>query len=98
MVFSTTAILANYLLLIADVAHAADIDPTQWLGGNSPWFVGPDVNNIPYEVPDGCSVDMAVFVSRHGSRYPDPGAYNGWVALSDKVGSNTSPNAILLLT
>jgi hypothetical protein len=85
MGFSTTVILANCLLLTAGVAHAADLDPTQQLGGNSPWFQGPDVNDIPYEVPDGCSVDMAAFVSRHGSRYPDPGAYNGWVALSAKV-------------
>jgi hypothetical protein len=96
MGFSTTAILANCLLLTAIVAHAADSDPLQQLGGNSPWFQGPDVNDIPYEVPDGCSVDMAAFVSRHGSRYPDPGAYNGWVALSAKV-SFTSLYAILLL-
>ncbi|KAI4835423.1 putative histidine acid phosphatase [Aureobasidium sp. EXF-8845] len=85
MSFLTTATLANCLLLTASVAHAADIDPTQQLGGNSPWFQGPDVNDIPYEVPDGCSVDMAAFVSRHGSRYPDQGAYNGWVALSAKI-------------
>jgi acid phosphatase len=97
MGFSTTAILTNCLLLTAGVAHAADLDPTQLLGGNSPWFQGPDVNDIPYEVPDGCSVDMAAFVSRHGSRYPDPGAYNGWVALSAKV-IPTYLYAILLLT
>ena len=97
MGFLATATLANCLLLTASVVHAADLDPTQWLGGNSPWFQGPDVNNIPYEVPDGCSIDMAAFVSRHGSRYPDPGAYNGWVALSEKVSPRSSPNAIFLL-
>jgi hypothetical protein len=85
MGFLTTVTLANCLLLTASVTHAADVDPTQQLGGNSPWFQGPDVNDIPYEVPDGCYVDMAAFVSRHGSRYPDQGAYNGWVALSAKV-------------
>lgn len=92
MSFLTTATLANCLLLTASVAHAADIDPTQQLGGNSPWFQGPNVNDIPYEVPDGCSVDMAAFVSRHGSRYPDQGAYNGWVALSAKVSISISPH------
>ena len=97
MGFLTTATLANCLLLTASVAHAADLDPTQQLGGNSPWFQGPNVNNIPYEVPDGCSVDMAAFVSRHGSRYPDQGAYNGWVALSAKVCSRSLPRTILLL-
>ncbi|KAG9695595.1 phosphoglycerate mutase-like protein, partial [Aureobasidium melanogenum] len=81
----TNATLANCLLLTASVAQAATSDPTQQLGGNSPWFPGPDVNDIPYEVPDGCSVDMAAFVSRHASRYPDPGAYNGWVALAEKI-------------
>ncbi|KAH0008172.1 phosphoglycerate mutase-like protein, partial [Aureobasidium melanogenum] len=81
----TTSTLANCLLLTASIAQAATSDPTQQLGGNSPWFPGPDVNDIPYEVPDGCSVDMAAFVSRHASRYPDPGAYNGWVALAEKI-------------
>jgi acid phosphatase len=89
MGFLTTATLANCLLLTASVVHAADFDPTQQLGGNSPWFQGPDVNDIAYEVPEGCSVDMAAFVSRHGSRYPDQGAYNGWVALSAKVSSRS---------
>jgi acid phosphatase len=98
MGFLTTATLANCLLLTASVAHAADLDPTQQLGGNSPWFQGPDVNDIPYEVPDGCSVDMAAFVSRHGSRYPDQGAYNGWVALSAKVILRSRSCAIPLLT
>ncbi|OBT95588.2 hypothetical protein VE01_05912 [Pseudogymnoascus verrucosus] len=58
-----------------------------YLGGNSPWFPGPDVNNIPNQPPAGCSVDMAAFTSRHGSRYPDPGSYNGWVALQTKIQS-----------
>lgn len=74
----------NWLLLSASLAQAA-IDPLQSLGGNSPWFQGPDVNDIPYEVPDGCSVDMAAFVSRHGSRNPDPSAYTQWKDLAAKV-------------
>lgn len=47
---------------------------------------GPNVNKISPEVPDKCTVDQAVYVSRHGSRYPDPGAYAEWQALHDAVG------------
>jgi hypothetical protein len=46
---------------------------------------GPDVHGISSDVPDGCTVDQAAYVVRHGSRYPDPGAYSGWVALYQKV-------------
>jgi hypothetical protein len=48
-------------------------------------IVGPNVNGVSNEVPDGCTVDQVVYVSRHGSRYPDTGAYNQWVALYEKV-------------
>ena len=58
-----------------------------FLGGNSPWFPGPNVNGIPYETPQGCTVDMAAFTSRHGSRYPDPSAYQQWQNLSTKIHS-----------
>ncbi|KIW56530.1 hypothetical protein PV05_05187 [Exophiala xenobiotica] len=56
-----------------------------YLGGNSPWFAGPNVNNISPDVPDQCTVDMAAFVSRHGSRYPDPGSYSTWTTLQSKI-------------
>jgi acid phosphatase len=46
---------------------------------------GPNVFGISSDTPEGCTVDQAVYVSRHGSRYPDPGAYDGWLALYDKV-------------
>lgn len=48
---------------------------------------GPNVFDISSETPEGCTVDQAVYISRHGSRYPDPGAYNGWLELYDKVRS-----------
>lgn len=47
--------------------------------------VGPNVFKISPEVPEGCKVDQAVYISRHGSRYPDPGAYEEWLALYAKV-------------
>ncbi|KAB5550958.1 histidine acid phosphatase, partial [Coniochaeta sp. 2T2.1] len=42
---------------------------------------GPNVYNISSDVPEGCVVDQAAYILRHGSRYPDNGAYNGWVAM-----------------
>jgi hypothetical protein len=36
-------------------------------------------------VPDNCYVEQAVYAVRHGSRYPDSGAYNGWVAMQQRV-------------
>jgi hypothetical protein len=47
--------------------------------------IGPNVNKISSDVPEGCSVDQAVYVVRHGSRYPDPGAYAEWQALHEAV-------------
>jgi len=61
-------------------------DPLKWLGGNSPYFVGPNINGVDNVVPEGCTVDQVAYVTRHGSRYPDQGAYNGWVDLYNKVG------------
>lgn len=42
------------------------------------------MNNISPEVPEGCVVDQAAYISRHGSRYPDTGAYNGWVSAAER--------------
>lgn len=85
-----------------------DFNPLEHLGANSPWFPGklspcsrttsltfnsgPNVFGISSDAPDGCTVDQAAYVSRHGSRYPDPGAYNGWVALYEKVNLASIPD------
>lgn len=44
------------------------------------------MNGISSDVPDNCYVDQVATASRHGSRFPDQGAYNGWVNLEKKVG------------
>lgn len=67
----------------------ASFDPLHHIGGNGPWFSAPNVFNIDAEPPTGCVVDQVAFVSRHGSRYPDPGAYNEWTATSAKVRCRT---------
>ena len=87
--------------LLLSTAVAEKFDPLQHLGGQGPWFPGkldapqalnisltqiaPNPNDISSEPPAGCSVDTAAFLSRHGSRYPDPGAYNGWLSIYYKV-------------
>ncbi|KAL2840867.1 histidine phosphatase superfamily [Aspergillus pseudoustus] len=69
------------------VSFGSDFDPREHVGANSPWFAGPNVNKISSDVPEGCSVDQAVYVVRHGSRYPDPGAYAEWQALHETIQS-----------
>ena len=60
-------------------------EPLKWLGGNSPYFAGPNVNGVENVIPEGCVVDQVAYVARHGSRYPDTGAYNEWTTLYAKV-------------
>ncbi|KAK2603016.1 hypothetical protein N8I77_009504 [Diaporthe amygdali] len=62
-------------------------EPLKWLGANSPWFAGPNVYNISSEIPENCYVDQAAYVSRHGSRFPDTGAYAGWVDMQERFSS-----------
>ncbi|EAW06805.1 putative histidine acid phosphatase [Aspergillus clavatus NRRL 1] len=81
----TILILCKIGLGYSASVHA--FDTWQHLGANSPWFAGPNVNKISPDVPDKCTVDQAVYVSRHGSRYPDPGAYAEWQALHDAIQS-----------
>ncbi|KAK8237080.1 putative histidine acid phosphatase [Phyllosticta capitalensis] len=71
-------------------AEAAPFNVLQHLGGNSPWFQGPTIFDIEPTAPIGCTVDMAAFLSRHGSRFPDKGAYAEWVALEKKIQSATN--------
>lgn len=59
-------------------------DPLKWVGANGPWYAGPNVYNISPDVPENCYVDQAAYISRHGSRYPDNGAYSGWVEMQQR--------------
>ncbi|KAK5116667.1 hypothetical protein LTR62_007341 [Meristemomyces frigidus] len=82
------ATVAISLFALGALAKSS-FDPLQHLGGNSPYFTGPNVFGISPDPPPGCSVDQAGFLSRHGSRYPDPGSYNGWVTLAQKIHNAT---------
>ncbi|KAI0840293.1 phosphoglycerate mutase-like protein [Hypoxylon sp. FL0890] len=59
-------------------------NPLQWLGANGPWYAGPNIFGISPEIPQDCHVDRAAYVSRHGSRYPDQGAYDGWLSMYER--------------
>ncbi|KAG8410269.1 hypothetical protein J3458_017983 [Metarhizium acridum] len=81
-------------LLLPDGAAAKN--PLAHLGGNGPWTIGPDVQNISSDVPENCHVDQAAYILRHGSRYPDQGAYNGWVEMARRFkNSNYTANGPL---
>ncbi|KAH8178128.1 histidine phosphatase superfamily (branch 2) domain-containing protein [Sarocladium implicatum] len=68
-------------ILTPDGAMAQN--PLGHVGANGPWQPGPNVFGISPEIPSNCKVDQAAYISRHGSRYPDSGAHNGWVAMAD---------------
>ncbi|KIM98232.1 hypothetical protein OIDMADRAFT_128149 [Oidiodendron maius Zn] len=67
-------------------------DPLQFAGANSPWFVGPNVFGISNEVPKGCTVQQAAYIVRHGSRFPDPGSYNSWVSIAERIQAAVQEN------
>ncbi|CAN9292924.1 unnamed protein product [Alternaria alternata] len=74
-------------LAISSTAVAAqdNFNIFQHIGGNGQWFPGEETTGISSEIPTGCKVDLAAFFSRHGSRYPDRGAYNGWVEFAEYI-------------
>ncbi|KKY23667.1 putative acid phosphatase [Diplodia seriata] len=87
--FGVAAAAAAAATLTTVVSGEQDFNPLQHLGGNGQWFPGPNVFGIDPAAPEGCTVDQAAFVSRHGSRYPDTGAYAEWTALEAKIKNAT---------
>ncbi|EPE34607.1 Phosphoglycerate mutase-like protein [Glarea lozoyensis ATCC 20868] len=63
--------------------------PLTQLGANSPWFAGPNISGESNDIPEGCTIENAAYVVRHGSRYPDSGAYAEWTALYTKIQSSS---------
>ncbi|OKO92772.1 Constitutive acid phosphatase [Penicillium subrubescens] len=89
----TSLLLAAATGQAAVLAPANDIEfpsvkgvqnPLQYSGANTPYLAGPNVNGVVNDVPDKCTVQQAAYVVRHGSRFPDTGSYNSWVAIKDK--------------
>ncbi|TCD61551.1 hypothetical protein EIP91_008263 [Steccherinum ochraceum] len=59
-------------------------NPVEHSGPASPLFTAPSQAGIPYEIPEGCTVDQAAYMVRHGDRYPEPGSLTGWQQLFAK--------------
>ncbi|KAK7750663.1 hypothetical protein SLS62_007363 [Diatrype stigma] len=50
-------------------------------------YIGPNIFGISADPPENCYVEQAAYISRHGSRYPDQGAYDGWVSMYERFQS-----------
>ncbi|KAL7625643.1 hypothetical protein AAE478_004863 [Parahypoxylon ruwenzoriense] len=97
-----SAVGSRYLAPLQDInfpSSESATNPLQWLGANGPWYAGPNIFDISPEVPQNCHVDRAAYVSRHGSRYPDQGAYNGWVSMYERfqAGNFTADGSLSFL-
>ncbi|KAL4255725.1 histidine acid phosphatase family protein [Pleurotus pulmonarius] len=79
-----TRTLVLCLLAVHGVGGEANFNPLQHSGPASPYFDAPSQDGIPTETPPGCRVDQAAYILRHGSRYPEPGSFQGWVNLFNK--------------
>ncbi|KAK2017500.1 histidine acid phosphatase [Colletotrichum eremochloae] len=93
---------SRFLAPVQDInlpASDSAAHPLEHLGANGPWFAGPNVNDISSDIPENCYVDQAAYVLRHGSRYPDPGAYNGWVSMQQRfqAGNYTASGSLSFL-
>jgi hypothetical protein len=53
--------------------------------------IGPNIYGISNAVPDNCVVEQVSYNVRHGSRYPDSGAYAQWTTLFAKVNFSVDP-------
>ncbi|VDC05071.1 unnamed protein product [Peniophora sp. CBMAI 1063] len=67
----------------------AKFNPLHHSGPASPYFDAPVRDDLGYETPDGCVVDQAAYLVRHGSRFPEPGSFGGWQSLYWKIQNAT---------
>lgn len=56
-----------WLLFFVHKTTAAKFDPLQHSGPASPYFDAPSEDGISEDTPDGCIVDQAAYIIRHGS-------------------------------
>ncbi|KAJ7583789.1 phosphoglycerate mutase-like protein [Mycena floridula] len=81
-----------FLFLFLLCSRIRAFNPLQHSGPASPYFDAPSQAGISPETPDGCIVDQAAYILRHGSRFPEPGSFSGWQSLFAKF-QNTSYTA-----
>ncbi|KAI3613264.1 histidine acid [Moniliophthora roreri] len=83
---------SGIVLVLAQAAVLASnvpFNPLHHSGPASPYFDAPSQSGIASEVPEGCVVDQAAYIARHGARYPEPGSYIGWKILFSKFQNAT---------
>ncbi|GJE97574.1 phosphoglycerate mutase-like protein [Phanerochaete sordida] len=82
--------VTSLLVVACSVASIlAAFNPLHHSGPASPYFIAPHEDNLPQGTPDGCVVDQAAYIVRHGSRYPEPGSFTGWQMLFEKFQNAT---------
>ncbi|KAF9464155.1 phosphoglycerate mutase-like protein [Collybia nuda] len=74
---------------VVRVVSQTPFDPLQHSGPASPYFDAPSREGISSNTPSGCTVDQAAYILRHGSRYPEPGSFQGWQTLFTKFQNAT---------
>ncbi|KAA8895040.1 putative histidine acid phosphatase [Sphaerosporella brunnea] len=80
--------LVALLAFFSSTVSSEEWNVLQHLGANGQWFPGPDIYNLHGPAPpSNCIVEQAAYIVRHGSRYPDPGAYSQWLSLHNKTSS-----------
>jgi acid phosphatase len=59
----------SLLLLVITLGSTARcaFNAIQHAGGESPWFPASEQYGISAVLPDGCTVDQAAYITRHGS-------------------------------
>ncbi|EKM53795.1 uncharacterized protein PHACADRAFT_260319 [Phanerochaete carnosa HHB-10118-sp] len=67
----------------------ARFNPLHHSGPAAPYFDAPHEDGIPESTPDGCVVDQAAYILRHGARYPEPSDFTGWQTLFQKFQNAT---------
>ncbi|EGY14181.1 acid phosphatase PHO1 [Verticillium dahliae VdLs.17] len=88
MSFATFVLAILAVTGVARAAAGVSLDPVQpVLLPDGAYAKNPlshlgDVNGISSAIPENCHVDQAAYVLRHGSRFPDTGAHNGWLEMA----------------
>lgn len=83
--------LRSLASLLSVLTVASSFDLYQHLGNLSPYFVPENTPpNLKSGIPDGCEVDKAFLIHRHGSRQPISGEIEVIRALSYYINNNTA--------
>ena len=53
-------------IALAPIAQAERFNPLHHSGPASPYFDAPVTDNVDYDTPDGCVVEQAAYLVRHG--------------------------------